>query len=256
MRLFDTHAHLNDERFNEDRDTLIPALYEGGVERIIDVACDTNELDGVLNIINKYGFIYGALGIHPHYASDATNEKLDIIKKAFRENEKLVAYGETGLDYHYDFSPRKTQCDLFSTQLDLAKELNKPVILHIREAFGDCMDILRANKKDLRGVMHCYSGSKEIAFECLDMGLYIAFGGSVTFKNARHLAEVAASLPLDRILLETDCPYMPPVPHRGERNDPSYMHYTAEKIAELKGISAEEVAEQAFLNSLSLFGIS
>lgn len=256
MRLFDTHAHLNDEKFNEDRDTLIPALYEGGIERIIDVACDTDELDGALALADKYSFIYAAAGIHPHYASDATNEKLDTIKKAFETNKKLVAYGELGLDYHYDFSPRKTQCDLFYTQLQLAKELDKPVILHIREAFGDCMDILRANKKDLKGVMHCYSGSKEIAFECLDMGLYVAFGGSVTFKNATNLQEVAKSLPLDRLLLETDCPYMTPVPHRGKRNDPSYMHYVAEKIAELKGMDVEEVAEKTFTNSLELFGIS
>lgn len=255
MRLFDTHAHLSDEKFNEDRSTLIPKLYSGGIERIIDVACDTDELPLMLELVNTYDFIYGAAGIHPHYALDATNEKLDMIQKAFRENEKLVAYGELGLDYHYDFSPRNVQCDLFETQLQIAKELDKPVILHIREAFGDCMDILRKNKNGIKGVMHCYSGSREIAFECLDMGLFVAFGGSVTFKNATNLQEVAKALPLDRLLLETDCPYMTPVPHRGKRNDPSYMYLVAEKIAELKGITTEEVAQATFKNSLELFNI-
>ncbi|MBQ9833232.1 MAG: TatD family hydrolase [Clostridia bacterium] len=253
MRLFDTHAHLTDSRFDEDRDTLIPLIKAGGVERIVDVACDTDELAGTLALAEKYDFIYAAAGIHPHYAADATAEKFTQIEAAFQTNKKLVAVGEIGLDYHYDFAPRRTQCEWFSLQLDFAKRVNKPVILHIREAFGDCMDILRENRQGLKGVMHCFSGSKEIALECVNMGLYIAFGGSVTFNNAKNLAQAAKVVPLDRLVIETDCPYMTPVPHRGKRNDPSYMIHTAQKLAEIKGITVEEVTEQTYLNALKLF---
>ncbi len=255
MRLFDTHSHLTDARFDNDRDTLIPSLTSHGIERVVDIACDTDELESVLSLSRKYDFIYSAAGIHPHNAGGASYEKLDILRDAFNKNSKLVAVGEIGLDYHYDLSPRSIQREWFARQLEFARSLDKPVILHIREAFGDFMDILRAYKYDIHGVMHCFSGSKETAFTCLDIGLDIAFGGSLTFSNAKNLANVASSLPLDRIVLETDCPYMTPTPYRGQRNDPTYIIYTARKLAELKGLDADMVAEQTYANSLNLFRI-
>ena len=167
----------------------------------------------------------------------------------------MLALGEIGLDYHYDLSPREDQRKWFAEQPDLAKQLGYPVVLHIREAFGDCMDILRAHRDGLRGVMHCYSGSVETAYECLDLGLKFSFGGAVTFKNAKKPIEVVSALPLDSIMLETDCPYMTPVPHRGERNDPSFIHFTCEKIAEIKGIDPEEMAQITYDNAVRAFGI-
>ena len=254
MRLFDTHAHLTDKRFDEDRDVLIDSLPEQNVKLVVDVACGAEDAKQVAKLTEKYPFIYGAAGIHPHDAENATLEELDEIA-ALLKREKFVALGEIGLDYHYDFSPREVQRKWFVEQLDLAKQMDLPVSLHIREAFGDCMDILRAHKDGLRGVMHCYSGSLESAMECISLGLHIAFGGSMTFKNARKLADVAAQLPLERLLIETDCPYLTPEPFRGRRNDPSYVRVIAEKLAELRGCTVEEIAEATYQNGLVVFGI-
>ena len=192
--------------------------------------------------------------MHPHDVRVMNNALMDEIEK-YLEHEKMLALGEIGLDYHYDLSPRDDQRKWFAEQLDLAKQLGYPVVLHIREAFGDCMDILRAHRDGLRGVMHCYSGSVETAYECLDLGLKFSFGGAVTFKNAKKPIEVVSALPLDSIMLETDCPYMTPVPHRGERNDPSFIHFTCEKIAEIKGIDPEEMAQITYDNAVRAFGI-
>lgn len=254
MELFDTHAHLSDEAFDADRDELIPRLYEAGVTRMIDVACDVRTAERTLALLDKYPFIYGTVGMHPHDVKYMDNAMMDRIADIVR-HEKMLAIGEIGLDYHYDLSPREDQRRWFAEQLELAKQLGLPVVLHIREAFGDCMDILRAHRDGLRGVMHCYSGSVETAYECLDLGLKFSFGGAVTFKNARKPCEVVRALPLDSILLETDCPYMAPVPHRGERNDPSLMHLTAEKIAELRELPVGELAEAAYRNANEAFGI-
>lgn len=254
MRLFDTHAHLTDERFDNDRDELIAALPEKGVTLVANVACGLNDAYKTAELTEKYPFIYGAAGIHPHDAEEATLAELDGIAKILGR-EKFVALGEIGLDYHYDLSPREVQRKWFAEQLDLAKQLDLPVSLHIREAFGDGLEILRAHKNGLRGVMHCYSGSFESAVECIDLGLHIAFGGSVTFKNARKLAEVAAQLPLERLLIETDSPYLTPEPFRGRRNDPSYVRCAAEKLAELRGCAVEEIAEATYRNGLDVFGI-
>jgi len=254
MRLFDTHAHLTDQRFDEDRDLLIPSLPAKGIALVVDVACGLEDAHKVVTYTEQYPFVYGAAGIHPHDAEDATLAELDGIAKIL-EKEKFVALGEIGLDYHYDFSPRDVQRKWFVEQLELAKQMKLPVSLHIREAFGDCMEILRQHKNGLCGVMHCYSGSWESAVECIDLGLHIAFGGSVTFKNARKLAEVAAQLPIERLLIETDCPYLTPEPFRGRRNDPSYVRHVAEKLAELRGCSADEIAEATYQNGLEVFGI-
>ena len=253
--LFDTHAHLSDEAFDADRDGLIPKLPAAGVTRVIDVACDVRTAEKTLALIDRYPFIYGTIGMLPHDVRHMDNAMMDRIVEIIK-HPKMLALGEIGLDYHYDLSPREDQRRWFAEQLELAKQLGYPVVLHIREAFGDCMDILRAHRDGLRGVMHCYSGSVETAYECLDLGLRFSFGGAVTFKNAKKPCEVVQKLPADSILLETDCPYMTPVPHRGERNDPSFMRLTAEKIAELRGVSVEEIAEQTYINANELFGLN
>ena len=254
MKLFDTHAHLSDEAFDADRHELIPKLLDAGVEKFIDVACDVRSASRTIELLERYPFVYGTIGMHPHDVRVMNNAMMDEIKK-YLEREKMLALGEIGLDYHYDLSPREDQRKWFAEQLDLAKQLGYPVVLHIREAFGDCMDILRAHRDGLRGVMHCYSGSVETAYECLDLGLKFSFGGAVTFKNAKKPIEVVSALPLDSIMLETDCPYMTPVPHRGERNDPSFIHFTCEKIAEIKGIDPEEMAQITYDNAVRAFGI-
>ena len=254
MKLFDTHAHLSDEAFDADRHELIPKLMDVGVEKFIDVACDVRSASRTIYLLERYPFVYGTIGMHPHDVRVMNNALMDEIKK-YLEHEKMLALGEIGLDYHYDLSPREDQRKWFAEQLDLAKQLGYPVVLHIREAFGDCMDILRAHRDGLRGVMHCYSGSVETAYECLDLGLKFSFGGAVTFKNAKKPIEVVSALPLDSIMLETDCPYMTPVPHRGERNDPSFIHFTCEKIAEIKGIDPKEMAQITYDNAVRVFGI-
>lgn len=254
IKLFDTHAHLNDDAFDTDREAVIESLAEYGVDRVIDVACDMRTVDKTLALLEKYPFIYGTAGMHPHDASAMDNALMDRLKQVL-SHKKMLALGEIGLDYHYDFSPREVQRKWFAEQLELARELDMPVTLHIREAFGDCMDILKAHKNGLRGVMHCYSGSVETAYECLDLGLAFSFGGAVTFKNAKKPIEVIEKLPLESILLETDCPYMTPVPYRGKRNDPSFIGLVAERIAEVKGMSAEELSKVTFENANRVFEI-
>lgn len=254
LKLFDTHAHLNDEAFDADREAVIESLAEYGVVRVIDVACDVRTVDKTIELLEKYPFIYGTAGMHPHDASAMDNALMDRLKQVL-SHKKMLALGEIGLDYHYDFSPREVQRKWFAEQLELARELDMPVTLHIREAFGDCMDILKAHKNGLRGVMHCYSGSVETAYECLDLGLAFSFGGAVTFKNAKKPIEVIEKLPLESILLETDCPYMTPVPYRGKRNDPSFIGLVAERLAEVKGMSAEELSEVTFNNANRVFEI-
>lgn len=251
-KLFDTHAHLNDEAFDADREQVIEKLGLCGVERVIDVACDVRTVDKTLALVEKYPFIYGTAGMHPHDASAMDNSLMDRLKEVL-SNKKMLALGEIGLDYHYDFSPREVQRKWFVEQLELAHELDMPVVLHIREAFGDCMEILKAHKNGLRGVMHCYSGSVETAYECLDLGLAFSFGGAITFKNAKKPIEVIEKLPIESILLETDCPYMTPVPHRGERNDPNFIGLVAQKLAEVRGIGADEAAHITYQNAERVF---
>ncbi len=253
--MFDTHAHLSDEKFDQDRDALIASLPLAGVTRVLDVCCDVADWERTKAICDKYDFIYAAIGMHPHEAGKTTNEMLDFAADVLRSYPKARGLGEIGLDYHYDFAPRDVQRYWFDAQLSLAKTLGVPVILHIREAFGDCMDILRAHKGSFAGEMHCFSGSVEIARECLDMGLYIAFGGAVTFKNANRLLETAAYVPIERLLLETDCPYMTPEPKRGQRNDPRGVIAVCARLAALRGTTAAELAAATYENGEKLFGI-
>lgn len=245
---------MNDEAFDADRAEVIAALPGAGVERVMDIACDVRTVDRTLPLLDEYDFIYGAVGMHPHEAGETTSAHMDGIAKLLK-HEKMLALGEIGLDYHYDFSPREVQRKWFCEQLELAQQLDVPIILHIREAFGDAMDILgaHAGKQGLKGVMHCFSGSLETAYQCIDMGLHIAFGGALTFKNAVKQADIAARLPLERLLIETDCPYMTPVPHRGERNDPRLVRLVCEKLAEVRGIAPDEAAEATYNNAARLF---
>ncbi len=255
MRLFDTHCHINDERFSEDRSEVILRMHEEGVARAVVVADGTKPIDEVYRLSQENDFLYAASGVHPHDASAYTDEcEKNLIE--WMKLEKVVALGEIGLDYHYDLSPRDVQKEVFAHQLDLAFTLKKPVILHIREAHGDATDILTHQARAGRmpsGIMHCYTGSWESAKTYLDMGLFISFSGSLTFKNAPKLTEVCKNAPLDRLLVETDCPYMAPVPLRGRRNEPAYVKYVLLKLAEIRGIDPEYAAEETYKNGLAAF---
>ena len=256
MMYFDTHTHLTDERYDADRAALLASLPERGLSFALDVACALEDFPKTLALTQQYSWIFGAYGVHPHYAAEVPAGYLETIASILQD-PKAKALGEIGLDYYYDFAPRETQCRVFAEQLELAQSLGIPVVLHIREAFGDCMDILRAHKASgIRGVMHCFSGSVEIARECLELGLHIALGGAVTFKNAHKPLEAAAYVPLDRLLLETDCPYLTPVPYRSKRNDPSYIPLVAEKIAATRGMDAEELMRITLENGKRLFDIA
>jgi len=257
MKLFDTHAHLTSERFDTDREEVIARLHDAGVEYLLLIGEASEKDDMVYALAESHEHFYAATGVHPHEAQHWSEEiRAYILEKM--SHPKTVALGEIGLDYHYDLSPRDVQRRVFEEQLDMAYELGKPVILHVREAHGDATEILSKRFKEgrlPRGVMHCYTGSWESAKQYLAMGLYISFTGAVTFKNAPKLSEVALNLPADRILVETDCPYMTPVPLRGKRNEPAFVAYTAAKIAEIRGEDPEAFALSALENGRRLFGI-
>jgi len=254
MELFDTHAHLLDERFDIDRDALITSLAEKGIVHVLEACCCAELAQDTIALSEKYDIIYASLGTHPHEVSRMEQAHLTLYKELL-SHKKVVAIGEIGLDYHYDFSPRDVQKRWFIKQLELAIEHKLPVLLHVREAFKDALDILKSHKDGLSGVMHCFSGSYEVAKECLDLGLYIAFGGALTFHNARRPVEIIKKLPLERLLIETDCPYMTPEPLRGKRNDPSMVRYVCERAAELLNISADEAARITLINGRELFKI-
>lgn len=250
--IFDSHAHYNDEQFDIDRDSLLASLPEAGIVGIINCGTDVaSSLDSIA-MAEKYPFVYAACGYHPESAAEADDEKLNEIEKMLC-HEKCVALGEIGLEYHYDFVPKSVQLDVFEKQLQMAVEHDVPVIVHDREAHGDTMDLLRKYRP--KGVLHCYSGSAEMAKEVLNLGMYIGLGGAVTFKNAVKPVEVAEMIPLDRLLLETDCPYMAPVPMRGKRNNSAYIEYVAEKIGEIKNMSPQAILDITKENTINLFNI-
>jgi len=257
MNLFDTHVHLTDPRFQEDFPEVITRMREVGVSLALTVGDGADDPEGAFALARAYDFIYAAAGIHPHDASAFSPERFEMIR-GWMDREKVVALGEIGMDYHYDLSPREKQREAFDAQLSLAYELKKPVIMHIREAHGEAVEMLTARTRAGQmppGVMHCYTGSWESARQYMDMGLYISLSGAVTFKNAPKLWEVAEKVPLDRLMIETDCPYMAPVPMRGRRNEPSFVRYVAERIAEIRGMDAEVFADAAAGNGKRLFGI-
>lgn len=253
--LIDSHAHLDDERFDGDRDILIKSLKSNKLELVINIGADFQSSINSIELAKKYDNIYASIGVHPHSASEVTEETLDKFREMAKE-EKVVAIGEIGLDYYYDNSPRDLQRKWFREQLKLAKELDLPVIIHSRDATQETFDIIKeAQDGSLRGVLHCFSGSVEVAMEYIKLGFYISIGGTVTFKNARVVKEVAEAVPLDKLLIETDCPYLTPEPYRGKRNEPMFVKYVAQKIAEIKDINFEELAKATNKNTKELFRI-
>lgn len=252
----DSHAHLDDEKFDLDRELLINSLKDNKIDLVINVGADMKTSIASVNLAQKYDNIYAVVGVHPHDAQDVEPDYLDQLRELTHE-DKVLAIGEIGLDFYYDNSPREIQRKVFLEQLALAKELSLPVVIHTRDANQETYDIIHEAAKDgnLKGVMHCYSGSVELALEYIKLGFYISLGGPVTFKKSRVPKEVAAAIPLDRLLIETDSPYLTPEPNRGKRNDPTYVKYTAETIAEIRGISIEELGEATSRNVKELFGI-
>lgn len=255
QRIFDTHAHYDDPAFDEDRDVLLSEqLPQGGVTRVVNCAVDLVSSARNLELAHQYDLLYCALGYHPEQAADERKGDLDVIAGFLQSEDKAVAVGEIGLDYYWEENaPRETQMDLFARQLALANDLGLPVIIHDREAHGDTMDLLRKYRP--QGVLHCFSGSVEMMKEAVQLGLYIGLGGVVTFKNARKAVEVAAEVPPDRLLLETDAPYMAPVPFRGKRNDSRYISYVAERIAEIRGMDPQELVDRTAENGCRLFSL-
>ncbi len=260
MRLFDTHCHIADPRFDEDRDDVIRRFREAGVARALVVADPREEepnQERVFALAEAHDFLYAAIGVHPHNAS-GWDDDAEATLRAYLAHPRCRLLGEIGLDYHYDLSPRQTQREVFDRQLELAFGLGMPVQLHIREAHGDCTELLRARWRAGRlpgGIMHCYTGSWESAKIYLDLGLYISLSGAVTFKNAPKLSEVARNVPADRLLIETDCPYMAPVPLRGRRNEPAFIAHTFAKVAELRGEGPDPLSERLWANANRVMGL-
>ena len=241
--IFDTHAHMDDRAFEEDREELLSRLPQEGVALLMNPGCSQASSLAAVELAKRYDYLYAAVGSHPDAADEVNEAALDCYRSLCREHPKVKAIGEIGLDYHYEDIPRDIQQRAFRAQMALAREEKLPVIVHEREAHEDGMNIV-AEFPEVTGVFHCYSGSLEMAKWLIDRGWYIGFGGVLTFKNARKALEVAANIPLERIVLETDCPYMAPEPFRGKRNDPGKLYRVAEKLAQLRGLTAEEV--QAF----------
>lgn len=252
--IFDSHAHYDDVQFDGDRHALLgEVLPKKGVCGILNMGADLKGCRDTVALTEEYAYIYGAVGIHPECAANLPADWLETIETLSRK-KKIVAIGEIGLDYHWlDACPKETQQHVFRQQLELAKRLDLPVVIHDREAHGDILAFIKEFTP--KGVLHCFSGSAEMAREAVSLGMYIGLGGVVTFKNARHAPEVAAAIPLERLLLETDAPYMAPEPYRGKRNDSALIEYVAEKIAEIRGISPMQVLQAATENTKKLFQI-
>ncbi|MBM7601309.1 TatD DNase family protein [Virgibacillus halotolerans] len=253
--LFDTHMHVNASQFAADRKEVIQRAFDTGVEYMVVVGFDRETIPLAIEIAERYETIYAAVGWHPVDAIDMTEDDLAWIEE-LSSHPKVVAIGEMGLDYHWDKSPKDVQKEVFRKQIRLAKKVNMPIIIHNREATEDIIEILQAeNAQEIGGIMHCYNDSIDYVQACLDMNFYISLGGTVTFKNAPLPKEVAVQVPLDRLLVETDAPFLAPHPNRGKRNEPAYVKLVAEKIAELREMQFSEISEQTTQNALKCFGI-
>ncbi len=250
--LYDTHAHLDDEQFDSDRKEIIEKIKASGVGLVNNIGASMESSYASIELAEKYDFIRAVVGVHPSEVYDMTEEDIEALRK-MAAHKSVVAIGEIGLDYHYDDTDPVLQKKWFRRQLDLAKELNMPVVIHDRDSKGECIEILQ-EKEIHNGVVHCFSGSRETAKRLLDMGLHISFTGVLTFKNAKRAVEALQIIPMDRIFIETDCPYMAPEPHRGTRNDSSLVCHIAEKIAEIKNLSYDEVVHQTTKNAVEFFG--
>lgn len=251
--IFDTHAHYADHAFDEDREAVLAELPSRGVKYVVLASSSVEDTADNDELSRKYGYIYAAAGVHPESVDSTPADYLDILRKIIRGNPKIRAVGEIGLDYHYEGFDRGRQIRLFTEQLELAEEIGLPVIVHSRDACEDTLKILEKYKP--RGVVHCFSGSAETASEILKIGMYIGFTGVITFKNAKKAVRALEAVPMDRLLLETDCPYMAPVPFRGKRCDSSMIAYTAEKAAEIKGISTQELIDITCCNGMAFYGL-
>ena len=251
--IFDTHAHYDDEAFDDDRESLILSLKDRGVVGIVSCGCDIASTVANQNLSHSFDDFYFAAGFHPENLEDFSVEDLEKLEPFFAD-EKCVAVGEIGLDYHWMNSTKEKQREFFVAQIELAKAKGLPVIVHDREAHGDTLDILKATKPS--GVLHCFSGSVEMAREVIKLGMFLGFNGVATFKNARKIPEVIREIPLDRIVLETDCPYLAPEPHRGKRNDSSFIPFIAQRIGEILGISAQEVLDVTNKNARALYNLT
>ncbi len=252
--LIDTHAHLDSSVFDEDREEVIDRAVNAGISKIVNVGFNRETIPTTMALANKYEMIYAAVGWHPQDAVNMLAEDLDWIEELCA-HPKVVAIGEIGLDYYWDTSPKEVQHQVFREQIRLAKRLGKPIIIHNRDAHQDVVRILREEKaEDIGGIMHCYSGSWEIARQCLDMNFYISFGGPVTFKNAVQPKEVLAKVPFDRLLIETDSPYLAPHPFRGKRNESAHVMLVAEAAAQIRQVNIDEIIQKTNSNSINLLG--
>ncbi len=252
--IIDTHAHYDDEQFDADRESLLAQMQDAGIGLIVNAGSTVPSWDKIIKLTEEYPFLYGAIGVHPDEVG-ALDEEQFARMSALLDQEKIIALGEIGLDYYWDNESHDLQKKWFIRQLELAREKNMPVIIHSREAAADTMEIMKQYAAGMRAVIHCYSYSAEMAKEYVKMGYSIGVGGVVTFKNAKKLKQVVEEIPLSSIVLETDCPYLAPVPYRGKRNCSLYLPYVAEQIAELKGVTVEEVKRQTEINSRELYGL-
>ena len=254
--IFDSHAHYDDKQYDKDRDEVLAHLKDAGVDKVVNISNGWGNLLQTLELSERIPFLYGTVGIHPCEIKDLTEERMEQMRELCHR-DKIVAVGEIGLDYHWMADPKEVQKEWFIRQLRLAREENLPVVIHSRDASQDTFDIMKKEHAGTTGgVIHCYSGSLEMAKEYVKLGYYLGIGGVVTFKNSKTLKKVAAQIPLSHLVLETDCPYLAPVPFRGKRNSSAYLTYVAEEIAQLRGISAEEVQQATYENAMRLYRLS
>lgn len=253
MKFIDSHSHLILEHFNDDRENVIEQAFSNDITHIIQSCDNLEEIKSNLILTKKYKDMYSSVGIHPHEAKTWTDSSRDEII-SYSKEEKVIAIGETGLDYYYNLSPKEAQLFVFREQVKIAKEVSLPLIIHTRDAFDETLEILKEEKAS-SGVFHCYTGNLEYAKKVIDIGFYVSFSGIVTFKNAIEIKEAAKGIPIEKMLIETDCPFLTPIPHRGKRNQPLFVKHVAEEIAKIREIPIEEVAEITSKNTKKLFGI-
>lgn len=254
FEFIDAHAHYDDEMYDEDREEIINSQFQNGVLAIVNASSDLKSSKAALDLANKYEKIYAVVGVHPHEAEGFKEDDIEVYREMLK-NDKVVGVGECGLDYHYDLSPRDVQKRVFHRMIEFADEEKAPLVIHSRDAVEDTLTMLRSLRHGEKTLIHCFTGAKEVARDYLNLGFYLSIGGAVTFKNARHVVDSVEYAPLDRLLLETDAPYMTPVPFRGKRNLSLYIENVIRKIAEIKGISPEEVAEVTTKNAKEFYGI-
>lgn len=253
--LIDTHTHLDDSRYDGDRDAMLMRAREAGVAMMITIGCDLATSRAAIHLAEQYEFVYASIGVHPHEVKHIGDDWYDEFRRLAR-HPKVVAYGEIGLDYHYNHSPPQMQRERLREQVRLARELKRPVVIHTREAQADTVAILRDEQASaVGGVFHCFSGDAALAKDALDLGFFLSFSGIITFQNATALRDLVQAVPLDRILIETDCPYLAPVPHRGKRNEPAYVGQVAEQIAQVKALPVDDIAAATTRNAHVLFKI-